>query len=93
MFLHALKLNVITLKGKRKILWSISQSSWSGFDSRRHHIFWEAVGLEQGPLSLVSTTEEPLDRKSGGSSLESREFGVGIRYAENVYLSISKSWH
>ena len=25
-----------------------------GFDSRRYHIFWVAVGLEQGALSLVS---------------------------------------
>jgi hypothetical protein len=33
------------------------------------------VGLEQGPLSLVSTTEELLERKSSGSGLESREYG------------------
>jgi hypothetical protein len=26
-------------------------------------IFWEVVGLELGPLSLMSTTEELLDRK------------------------------
>jgi hypothetical protein len=31
------------------------------------------VGLERGPLSLVSTTEELLDRKVGGSCLENRE--------------------
>jgi hypothetical protein len=24
-----------------------------GFDSRRYQIFWEVVGLERGPLSLV----------------------------------------
>jgi hypothetical protein len=33
------------------------------------------VGLERGPLSLVSTTEELLGRKSSGSCLESREYG------------------
>jgi hypothetical protein len=33
------------------------------------------VGLERGPLSLVSTTEELLARKSSGSGLESREYG------------------
>jgi hypothetical protein len=33
------------------------------------------VGLERGPLSLVSTTEELLDRKSSGSCLENREYG------------------
>jgi hypothetical protein len=33
------------------------------------------VGLEQGPLSLVSTIEELLERKSSGSGLEIREYG------------------
>jgi hypothetical protein len=32
-----------------------------GFDSR--HYQKKVVGLERGPLSLVSTTEELLDRK------------------------------
>jgi hypothetical protein len=55
------------------------QSSWlqiqsSGFDFRSYQIFWEA-GLERGPLSLVSTLEELLDRKSSGSSLEIRDYG------------------
>jgi hypothetical protein len=35
----------------------------------------KVVGLERGPLSLVSTTEELLDRKSRGSCLENREYG------------------
>jgi hypothetical protein len=46
-----------------------------GFDSRHYQIFWgekkkkekkkgkQAVGLERGPLSLVRTTEELLDKK------------------------------
>jgi hypothetical protein len=63
----------------RPPLWSSGQSSWlqnkrSGCDSRRYHIFWEAVGLERGPLSLVSTIEELLGRKSSCSGLESREY-------------------
>jgi hypothetical protein len=33
------------------------------------------VGLERGPLSLVSTTVELLGRKCSGSGLESREYG------------------
>jgi hypothetical protein len=50
------------------LLWSGGQSSWlqiqsSGFDSRRYQIFWEVVGLERGPLSLVSRNEELLERK------------------------------
>jgi hypothetical protein len=49
-------------------LWYSGQSPWlqirrSGFDSRRYQIFWEVVGLERGPLSLVSTIEELLGRK------------------------------
>jgi hypothetical protein len=58
----------------------VVKSSWlqlqrSRFDSRRYEIFWEVVGLERGLLSLVSTIEELLDRKSSVSGLESREYG------------------
>jgi hypothetical protein len=43
-------------------------------------MFWEVVGLERGPLSLVSTTEELLERKSSGSGLESQDYDLeGIR--------------
>jgi hypothetical protein len=59
-------------------LWSIGQSFWlqirrPGFDSWHYHK--KVVGLERGPLSLVSTTEELLDRKSSGFCLENREYG------------------
>jgi hypothetical protein len=48
-------------------LWYSGQSSWlqirrPGFDSR-HYQNKKVVVLERGPLSLVSTTEELLDRK------------------------------
>jgi hypothetical protein len=46
------------------------------FDSRRYQIIWELVGLERRPLSLVSTIEELLGRKSSGSGLENREYGL-----------------
>jgi hypothetical protein len=60
--------------------WSSVQSSWlqiqrSGFDSRRYQIFREVVGLERSPLSLVSTIQELLGRKSSGSTLENRDYG------------------
>jgi hypothetical protein len=60
-------------------MWSSGQSSWlhiqrSRFGSRRYQIFWEVVGLERGPLSLVITTKELLERKSSGSRKESREY-------------------
>jgi hypothetical protein len=32
------------------------------------------VGLERGPLSLVSTIEELLGRKRSGSGLENRKY-------------------
>jgi hypothetical protein len=62
-----------------RFLWSSGQSSWlqiqrSGFDSRHCQIFWEVMGLERGPLSLVSSTKELLDRKSSCSGLENREY-------------------
>jgi hypothetical protein len=41
------------------------------------------VGLERGPLSLVST-EELLGRKSNGSGLETENTAVGIRHADHV---------
>jgi hypothetical protein len=64
-----------------------------GFDSRRDQIFWEVVGLERGPLILVSTTEELLERKNSGSSLEIRDYGLGIRHADHVVPSVLKSCH
>jgi hypothetical protein len=39
--------------------------------------FCEVVGLERGPLILVSTIEELLERNSTGSGLESREYCRG----------------
>jgi hypothetical protein len=50
------------------------------------------VGLERGPLSLMSTTEELLNKKSSGSCLENREYGLGIRHADHVTTSIRKKW-
>jgi hypothetical protein len=47
----------------------------SGFDSRHYQIFWVVVTMERDPLSLVSTTEELLGRRSNGSGLENREYG------------------
>jgi hypothetical protein len=46
-------------------------------DSRHYQIFWEVVGLERGPLSLVSTIEELLERISSGFALENEITAVG----------------
>jgi hypothetical protein len=68
--------SICYVEESRPPLWSNGQCSWlqiqrSGFDSQRYQIFWEVVG----PLSLVSTTEELLERKSSGSCLASQEYG------------------
>jgi hypothetical protein len=60
-------------------LWSSGQKSElqiqrAGFDSGRYQISWEVLSLERVPLSLVSTTEELLDRKNSVSGLQSPEY-------------------
>jgi hypothetical protein len=50
------------------------------------------VGLERGPLSLVSTTEELLDRKVAALVYKTKNTSVGIRHADHVVPSIHKSW-
>jgi hypothetical protein len=76
------ELNLCYVEESRPPLWSSGQSSWlyiqrSGFHSRRYQIFWEEVGTERGPFSLVSTIEELLERHSSGSGLVNREYGRG----------------
>jgi hypothetical protein len=77
-------------------LWSSGQSSWlqirrPGFNSR-HYQKKKVVGLERGPLSLVSTTEELLDRIVAAPVFETENTAVGIRHADHVAPSIRKSW-
>jgi hypothetical protein len=45
------------------------------------------VGLERGPLCLVGTTEELLEKKSNGSGLENREHAEGFHHADHHPLS------
>jgi hypothetical protein len=56
-----------------RVLWL--QTRRPGFDSWRYQMFREVMGLERGPLILMSTIEEQLERKSSGFSLEIREYG------------------
>jgi hypothetical protein len=48
------------------------------------------VGLERGPLSLVSTTEELLGRKNSDSGLETREYGLHIVYSILALINTAK---
>jgi hypothetical protein len=50
----------------------------------------KVVGLERGPLSLVSTTEEILDRKVAASVYKTENTAIGIRHADHVAPSIRK---
>jgi hypothetical protein len=81
-------------------LCSKGQSVWlqiqrPEFDSRRYQIFCEVAGLERGPLSLMSTTEELLETKSSSSGLETRKYGSrdpsswprGTLYQQKLALS------
>jgi hypothetical protein len=74
----------------RPPLWSNGQSSWPRVRFPGTTRKKKVVGLERGPLSLVSTTEELLERKSSGSGLESENTVVGIRHADHVVPSIRK---
>jgi hypothetical protein len=49
-------------------------------------------GLERGPLGLLSTNEELLERKRSGSGLENREYGRrGSAALTTRHLSIRNS--
>jgi hypothetical protein len=79
---------------KRPHLWSSGQSSWlqirrPGFDSR--HYQKKVMGPERGPLSLVSTTEELLDRKVAAPVSKTENTAVGICHADHVAPSVSKT--
>jgi hypothetical protein len=56
--------------------------------------FSEKVGsLERSPLSLLSTTEELLDRKVAAPVKKTEITAVGIRHADHVAPSIGKNSH
>jgi hypothetical protein len=50
------------------------------------------VGLERGPLSFVSTTEELLDGKVAAPVQKTENTALEIRHADHVAPSIRKSW-
>jgi hypothetical protein len=50
----------------------------------------KVVGLERGPLSLVSATEELLDGKVAAPVYKIENTAIGIRHADHVAHSIRK---
>jgi hypothetical protein len=67
------------------------RSRCPGFDSMRYQIFWEVVGLEGGPLSLMRIIEELLELKGSGSGKKTELTTVGIRCADHATPSIRKN--
>jgi hypothetical protein len=82
----------------RPPLWSSFQGFWlqiqrPGLNSLPYQIFWEEVGLEWSPLSLLSLTDELLERKSSCSGSENRDYGRrGSAALTTRHPSIRKSW-
>jgi hypothetical protein len=72
------------------VKWSLNEyigyrSRGPKFDSPRYRISWEVVGVERGPLSLVSITEELLEQKTSNSRWgKPRLTAVGIRCADHA---------
>jgi hypothetical protein len=60
------------------------RSRGPGFDFQCYQIFWEVLGLERGPLSLVRKTEE-LFQVNSGSGLENWKRPWGIRFTDTLY--------
>jgi hypothetical protein len=52
----------------------------------------KVMALERGPLSLVSTTEDLLDRKLEAPICKTENTALGIRHADHMAPSIRKSW-
>jgi hypothetical protein len=78
-------------------MWSSGKNSWLQIQRSQVrffclYIFWEVVGLERGPVSLVSVIEELLEWKNSVSrSRKLRLTAVGILCADHAAPSISKS--
>ena len=63
-----------------------------GLYSRRYQIFWVVVGLERGPLSLVRSIEELLEKKVAAPAQKTEINGRGdpLRWPRDTPLSAKK---
>jgi hypothetical protein len=76
------------VKGKGNGIEGQTRSIWT-FQAAQFPLE-KVVGLERGPLSLVTKTEELLDRKIATTVLENREYDRRIRHDDFVAPSIRK---
>jgi hypothetical protein len=98
---RSLILSLIPLFHKNKIKLAITmldslcglEVKGSGSIPGATRFFWEVMGLERGPLSLMSTTEELLGRESSESCLEIQQYGSRDPSRWPRGSSIRKSWH
>jgi hypothetical protein len=67
------------------------RSRGPGFYSRRYQIFWEVVGLEQGPLSLWVQLRSYFKQNIAAPVSKTENTAVGIRRADHATPSIRKS--
>jgi hypothetical protein len=89
---------ILRIVGKTFLGLVVRVSGWKsggpGFDSRRYKIFRVAVGLERGPLSLLSINEEPIERKVTApvykTEINDRRKSAALT---KRHPSILKSWH
>jgi hypothetical protein len=63
----------------------------SGFESWIYQIFWEIVGLERSPLSLMSITEELLGRRNSDSGQEKTRWPRDTLYPQKLALTSTTS--
>jgi hypothetical protein len=68
------------------------RSRGPGFVSRHYQIFWEVMGLEQCLLSLMSTIEELLGRKSCGNTLYPQQLALSSPKSGCRSFSIVHLW-
>jgi hypothetical protein len=66
------------------------RSRGPGFESRRHQIFWEIVGLERGPLSLMRITEGLLERITAAPvwKTEINSRGDSLRWPRDTFYPL-----
>jgi hypothetical protein len=79
---------------KQTILFPTNKAEVLGLIPGARRFFWELLGLELGPLSLVRTNEVLLEREKSDSGLENQDQQTWETSALTTpHPSIRKRWH